>query len=177
MFVAPAPACRAWPQEYRRGASAGSAANGRSPGTGHYFGDRANSETQSVLHPRYTHARAALPLARFTNARLTTQQHYLAHASRLCAQRSRSSVISASRPTRGVKPVTLPTSRRLCAALSPRMRYTWTGSRHTLEGVHTKLVVGKVSLHQSEGGGTNDDGIGRCESLEPGRHVGRLPQG
>ena len=51
------------------------------------------------------------------------------------------------------------------------------GCRHALEGVPTKLVVGKVSPHQSEGGGANDDGIGRCESLETGRHIGRLPQG
>ena len=46
-----------------------------------------------------------------------------------------------------------------------------------LEGVHAEIVIGKVSLHQSEGGRTNNHGIGRCESLKPGRHVGRLPQG
>ena len=49
------------PQGHRPVPAAATAADGRSPGTARYFGDRANSETQSVLHPRYTHARAAPP--------------------------------------------------------------------------------------------------------------------
>src|SRR5262245_63778928 len=60
---APAPTCRAWPQVCHHDASVGIAASGRSPGIGHYFGDRENSETQFVLPPRYTHARAVLPLS------------------------------------------------------------------------------------------------------------------
>src|SRR5262245_23088658 len=51
----PAPVYRAWPQACHHVASGESAANGRSPGTERYFGDRANSETQYVLHPRYRH--------------------------------------------------------------------------------------------------------------------------
>src|SRR5262249_51386444 len=50
--AAPAPACRTSPPGARRAATAGIAADGRSPGTVHYADDRRNSETPSALRHR-----------------------------------------------------------------------------------------------------------------------------
>ena len=126
------------------------------------------------------HARGALaadPLAqhlhqaRFANARLATA----AAPPGPCRPGSAPSAPGAaatsdSRPTRGVKPLGPATSRRLCAALSPSMRYTWTGAATPLRLWAPRSWARKVAPHQAEGGGTDHDRIRRRQPLEAGRH-------
>ena len=94
----------------------------------------------------------------------------------LCSQRSMSSATSDSRPTSGVKPVVAATSRRLCAALTPRTRYTGTGAATPLRICGPRACYGKIPLHQSVGGGTDQHRIWRGKPLDASRYVRRVPQ-
>ena len=94
----------------------------------------------------------------------------------LCSQRRRSSPLSSSRPTRSGAPAATNSSSWLGIASRPRTRLTAMGSATPWSVWVPMSSRAKVALHQPCRHGTNHHRIGRGETFEPRRDVGRFPE-
>ena len=87
-----------------------------------------------------------------------------------------SPVSTTTRPTSGVRPRLAATSRRLCAPLVPRTRYTRRGCARAAERLLPQHFTCEIALHEVIRGGGDHQCIRRRNLLQPRRNIRRLSQ-
>ena len=114
--------------------------------------------------------------ARFANARLPTEQHHLAPAVLAVCPALQEQHDFGLAPHQGRQAARTSDVQAALRRTFPQHPIHLHRRRDPFEVMSPQLLSGKIPTYQAEGGRTDHDRIRRCQSLEAGRQIGRLPQ-